>query len=422
MGEKLPPDRAKWRCGQAGVINSLTAQNTENQHRRERRQKKLIGCFLDQAEMIEIPKRKIWKICYNLNVQISIFSSKFPIKAESSARDVMSITIKDVAFRAKVSIQTVSNVVNGRPVVVENTRQRVLKAIKELGYQPNASARSLRTRRTKTIALVVIASERGYLVSAPYLDHAISGIIDGARDEGYFILLYSVQPGQSAQALDDLYGQQRIDGAIVASAQLDEPFVDELACGPVPFVLLERPVSGVRAASVRAKSRQGGAQGVRYLTGRGYSQIAFVGGLPSWASAIERLEGYRQGMIEAGLQDQIRVVAGDWSLESGRRAALELLHGSEPPDAIFAANDVMAIGVLQAARELGLSTPGNVAVMGYDDFYTASLVSPALTTIRMPAYELGLKAAELMLSYDQDKMFAEQDILLDTQVIVRDSA
>ena len=334
----------------------------------------------------------------------------------------MSITIKDVAFRAKVSIQTVSNVVNGRPVVVENTRQRVLKAIEELGYQPNASARSLRTRRTKTIALVVIASERGYLVSAPYLDHAISGIIDGARDEGYFILLYSVQPGQSARALDDLYGQQRIDGAIVASAQLDEPFVDELACGPVPFVLLERPVSGVRAASVRAKSRQGGVQGVRYLIERGYSQIAFVGGLPSWASAIERLEGYRQGMIEAGLQDQIRVVEGDWSLESGRRAALALLHGSEPPDAIFAANDVMAIGVLQAARELGLSTPGNVAVMGYDDFYTASLVSPALTTIRMPAYELGLKAAELMLSYDQDKMFAEQDILLETQVIVRDSA
>lgn len=334
----------------------------------------------------------------------------------------MRVTIKDVASRAGVSIQTVSNVVNGRPVVVESTRQRVLQAIEELGYQPNASARSLRTRRTKTIALVVIASERSYLVSAPYLDHAINGIIDGASDEGYFILLYSVQPGQSARVLDEMYGQQRIDGAIVAAAQLDEPFVDELSRGQVPFVLLERPVTGARAASVRANSRQGGIRGVRYLFDRGYHRIAFISGLPSWASAEERLAGYRQGMIEAGLQDHMRVAEGNWSLESGRRAALDFLQSAKPPDVIFAANDVMAVGVLQVARELGLVVPGDVAVMGYDDFNTASLVLPALTTVHMPAYELGLKAAEIMLAYDQEGMFTKKEVLLDTQVIIRESA
>jgi LacI family transcriptional regulator len=173
---------------------------------------------------------------------------------------------------------------------------------------------------------------------------------------------------------------------------------------------------------VRANSHQGGNQGVRYLFDRGYRQIAFISGLPSWASAEERLAGYRQAMSEVGLQDRIQVAEGDWSLESGRRAGRELLQSAEPPDAIFAANDVMAVGVLQVARELGLVVPGDVAVMGYDDFNTASLVLPALTTVHMPAYELGLKAAEIMLAYDQEGMFTEKEVLLDTQVIVRESA
>jgi len=334
----------------------------------------------------------------------------------------MKITIKDVAGRAGVSFQTVSNVINGRPVVAESTRQRVLQAVKELGYQPNASARSLRTHRTKTIALVVIADERGYLISAPYLDQAISGIIDGTRDEDYFILLYTVQPGQSAQQLEALFQQQRIDGAIVAAAQLNEPFVEELSNGPVPFVLLERSVEGERAASVQANSRLGSMQGVDYLVSQGCQRITFISGKLSWASAHERQEGFRQGMIAAGLGDQISIFPGDWSLESGRHAALALLQSSSPPEAIFAANDVTAIGVLQVARELGLSVPKDLAVMGCDDFSTASLISPALTTIHMPAYEIGLKSAELILNYQQNGSFPTKNILLDTHIVVRESA
>ena len=334
----------------------------------------------------------------------------------------MKITIKEVASQVGVSIQTISNVVNNRPVVAESTRQRVLKAIQDLDYQPNASARSLRTHRTKTIALVVIASERGYLISAPYLNQAISGIIDSTRDEGYLILLNSVQPRQTAQPLEALYRQQRIDGAIIASAQLDEPFVEELARGPIPFVLLERSNSGEHMAAVMANNRLGGMQAVNYLVSRGYRRIAFIGGLLSWASAHERQEGYRQGMIAAGLGDQISIFPGDWSLESGRHAALALLQSSSPPEAIFAANDVTAIGVLQVARELGLSVPKDLAVMGCDDFSTASLISPALTTIHMPAYEIGQKAAELMLDYQQNGHFSIQNILLDTQVVVRESS
>lgn len=334
----------------------------------------------------------------------------------------MKVTIKDVATRVGVSIQTVSNVVNNRPVVAESTRHRVLQAIQELDYQPNASARSLRTRRTKTIALVVISNERSYLTSAPYLDQAISGIIDGTRDKGYFILLNTVQPLQTAKPLEALYRQQRIDGAIVASAQLDEPFVDELADGPIPFVLLERPISGKRTATIMANSQLGGIRGVNYLVSRGYQRIAYIGGLLTWASARERQEGYRQGMIAAGLGDNIKIVPGDWSLESGRRAALALLQDSTPPDAIFAANDFTAIGVLQVARELGLSIPGDLAVMGFDDFTLAPLISPTLTTVHMPAYEIGLKAAELMLAYQESGYFSTQTILLDTQVIVRESS
>jgi len=334
----------------------------------------------------------------------------------------MKVTLKDVATHVGVSIQTVSNVVNNRPVVAERTRQRVLRAIQDLDYQPNASARSLRTHQTMTIALVVIASERSYLISAPYLDQAISGIIDGTRDYGYFILLNTVQPLQTAKPLEALYKQHRIDGAIVASAQLDEPFVDELADGPTPFVLLERPVSGERTATVMANSQLGGIQGVNYLVSRGYKRIAFIGGLLTWASARERQEGYRQGMIEAGLRDHIQIVPGDWSLESGRHAALALLQDSNPPEAIFAANDVTAIGVLQVARELGLSIPGDLAVMGYDDFTLASLISPTLTTIHMPAYEIGLKAAELILAYQESGYFSTQTVFLDTQVVIRESS
>ena len=171
-----------------------------------------------------------------------------------------------------------------------------------------------------------------------------------------------------------------------------------------------------------ANSQLGGIQGVNYLVSRGYKRIAFIGGLLTWASARERQEGYRQGMIEAGLRDHIQIVPGDWSLESGRHAALALLQDSNPPEAIFAANDVTAIGVLQVARELGLSIPGDLAVMGYDDFTLASLISPTLTTIHMPAYEIGLKAAELILAYQESGYFSTQTVFLDTQVVIRESS
>ncbi|MBI4771937.1 MAG: LacI family DNA-binding transcriptional regulator, partial [Chloroflexi bacterium] len=152
--------------------------------------------------------------------------------------------MKDVAQHAGVSIQTVSNVVNSRPIVVEETRQRVLAAMAELGYRPNAIARGLRRNTSQTIGLAVISAERRYLVSAPYLDEVISGVADAARDSDYFLLLHSITPHDHPSALTELFLQRRIDGAILTCAELDEPFVDELNQSGIPFVLIERPVTG----------------------------------------------------------------------------------------------------------------------------------------------------------------------------------
>ncbi|MBI4757603.1 MAG: LacI family DNA-binding transcriptional regulator [Chloroflexi bacterium] len=332
----------------------------------------------------------------------------------------MAVTVRDVAARAQVSVQTVSNVVNGRPIVAEATRQRVLKALAELGYQPNAIARGLRSNCAHTIGVVFITTERRYLVRAPYLNEVVSGIADAARDSEYELLLQSVAPHEHPSAVTQLFRRRQIDGVILTSAELGEPYVEELTANDVPFVLIDRPVAGERAACVRADNRGGALAAVRYLIQRGHTHIGLISGALNWHSGVERLAGYRQALAERGLPEA--VTHSDWSREGGHCALGELLDQWPKLTAVFVASDLMAVGAMEAACTRGLRVPEDLALVGFDDLTFATMVRPPLTTVRLPAYDMGVEATQLILGHLTDGRFPQPDVVLPTELVVRESA
>jgi DNA-binding LacI/PurR family transcriptional regulator len=355
------------------------------------------------------PPRKGYTI--DFNVQIA---------ALAGWRNNVSATMRDVAEQAGVSIQTVSNVLNERPIVAEETRQRVLQTVQQLGYQPNAIARGLRANRTNTIALVLMTSQRRYLVRKPYLNDLISGIADAARDSNFGLLFQSVAPEASAAPIAELFRSRRVDGVILNSTESGEMYVTDLLSSRVPFVLIDRPIVGPEAACVRGDYYGGACLAVRHLIAQDHTRIGYLSGDTRAYSGAQRLQGYRDVMAEAGLAEAI--IYTDWSQEDAARALPELLDQYPDLTAVFVASDLMAVGVYEAAEARGLRIPDDLAVVGFNDLYFTTLLRPTLTTVHLPAYELGVQATEMMLARLTTGRFPTTDLVLPTALMVRASA
>ena len=330
----------------------------------------------------------------------------------------MSVTMRDVAHAANVSVQTVSNVVNGRPIVADETRLRVLSTMQRLGYQPNALAQSLRANRAQTIGLVFARSERRHFVRKPYLNELLSGFADATRDTDYSLLMHSGDDNL-APTLLQLYQRRRIDAVILIGALQADPVLEPLLANSIPTVVIDLPVAGADVAAVRADYRAGAAAAVRYLLERGHAAIGYLGGTLDVYSGVERRLGYWETMTAHGLRPV--EVGGGWSREDGCLGLRLLLDRHPDLTAVFAAADPMAVGALEAARASGRRVPDDLAVVGFNDLDLASLVTPALTTVHVPIYELGLRAAELVLDRLATGGFTATDIVLPTHLVVRDS-
>ncbi|MEV6425568.1 LacI family DNA-binding transcriptional regulator [Streptomyces sp. NPDC051662] len=299
----------------------------------------------------------------------------------------------EVAARAGVSVTTVSHVLSGRRPVSDKTKARVLGVIEELGYQPNALAQGLRTRRTMTVGLIVPD------LTNPFYPMMLRGLDDVMVPAGYRTLVCNTDGTREQETafLRDM-ATRRVDGVVIAPFQLTRK--DLLKHRKImPVVRLGGgPFDADLGDLVRSDDEGGMAQAVRYLCDLGRRRVAYIGGTRHTGPSDVREAGFRRALAEAGrVVDEDLVVRGGFTRDAGRDAAEVLLDREDRPDAIACANDLIAIGVLDAARKRGLRVPAELAVTGYDDIDAASLITPALTTVVNPAREVGRSCGEALL-------------------------
>ena len=303
-------------------------------------------------------------------------------------------TMKDVAHLANVSVQTVSAVINSKPGISTGTSARVYRAIQELSYRPFAVARSLRTRQTRTIALVV------HDISNPYFA-AIAGVAeDHARAAGYSMVLYNTRDDVKREAdYIRCAVESWVDGVLFVSTRDHMKSIQTLDTAGIPSVAVERIPEHYTGPSVTVDNVRAGRMAAEHLLALGHTSLAHICG-PLWLrSSRDRLSGYRQAIEAAGLAlPEDAAPEGDWGCESGRQAMQGLLGRAPRPTAVFAANDRLAIGAMLAVYEAGLRVPADISIVGLDDIEVAAYQSPPLTTIRQSFTDLATEGVRLLLA------------------------
>ncbi len=320
-------------------------------------------------------------------------------------------TIKDIARRAGVSYATVSRALNGKYGVRPSTRDRVLAVARRMGYRPNAIARGLVTRRTMTLGLIVPD------IKNPVFPEIAGGVEDAARDAGFGVLLCNSNwQKASEREYVALLAGRRVEGIIVAPiSRAEDPFADRRTA-ELPVVFVASTPRGTTRSYVVIDNVRGALLATRRLLDAGRAPVAFIGSLES--ADDERYAGYRQALEEHGMScDERYVRLGDMRQESGHRLFLRMIEDGDRPRAVFAENDLMALGCLQAAREAGLRVPEDVAIIGFDDIPFASFPEVQLTTIRQPTYDMGRMAVEILLG--SGSAVRTRQVVLEPQLVVR---
>ncbi|TXK75137.1 LacI family DNA-binding transcriptional regulator [Paenibacillus sp. N3.4] len=336
------------------------------------------------------------------------------------------VTRKEVAELAGVSEATVSRVFNGLGPMKLATKERVLEAAKQLDYHPNAIAQSFARRRSGNLGVVLPYMPKVHLFSAFYFSEILSGIGEQVREQGYDMLLSLLTPDESLD-YTRLYRSQKVDGCVILGSRntpQQRQSLEQLQQQGLPFCLVNQHFEGLSFHEVDADHVEGSYQAVRHLQDEGYRKIAFMNGSTDYSNSSDRLRGYTQAMNDAGLVISPELLLqGNYSRKSGYEAAAKLWEYRDQVDAVFAANDRMAIGLMQGLREKGWIAGRDFAVVGCDDSDAAKLSDPPLSSINVPFYEMGKEAARSVLT---GVLGARSDnpkqIQLSTQLMVRQSS
>jgi len=334
----------------------------------------------------------------------------------------MMVSIKDIARAAGVSHPTVSRALRDSPLVSLETKARIQQLAREMGYSPDAQARSLVEGRTKTIGLVVTT------IADPFIAQVAQGIETAARDHGFTVILCNsnAEPEREIGAVETLRSK-RVDGVIVASSRVGALYLEHLERIGVPVVLINNhnEQSGRYTFSIGVDNEDGGRLATNHLLELGHRRISYVTGLADHSDDLGRLAGYRQALAAAGIPlDRALVAPGTGQTGGGERALPMLMELPDPPTAVFCYNDMTAIGLMGAARAAGLSVPDDLAIVGFDDIPFALYVQPSLTTIAQLKVEMGEWAMEMALALVQSPDPAEgelSDIIVKGQLVVRGS-
>ncbi len=329
-------------------------------------------------------------------------------------------TMKDVALTANVSVSTVSYVLNGNGPVSSDRRARIMNAVRELNYIPNESARSLKRQKASTIGLVIPD------LSNQFFSLLTSGVVRAAAAHDVLVVLCSSENTEkTGSANAKLLRSQRVDGVVYLTGLNESPssLLELESLGAV--VLVDERVPGADLPAIVADGRRGAREVAAHVVGLGHERFACIGGPTALWTAEQRLAGYREALALGGLDpDQMEVYSGDYQMNSGYQLAEKALNCPKPtrPTALLCANDMMAIGALEYCRAVGLSVPDEISIVGFDDVPMARLLSPRLTTVRQPAYEMGVAAAELVLALIRGEKISETPKPYPVEVKVRESA
>ncbi|HUC94014.1 MAG TPA: LacI family DNA-binding transcriptional regulator [Paenibacillus sp.] len=336
-------------------------------------------------------------------------------------------TRKEVADMAGVSEATVSRVMNGVGPIRESTRQRVLEAAQKLNYHMNAIASSFARGRSGNLGVVIPHVPKVRLFSTYYFSEMMSGIGEAARAHGCGLLLLYRDPAEPYDYVS-LFRTQRIDGCLVLGASSlpsETAGIAAMAEEGLPFCLIDQSFDDPRASTVVAAHKTGSYLAVKHLIESGCRRIGFLNGSPHYSTSADRLAGYIQALKESGLGFDPRLLyEGNYSMTSGRAAAAAVYADRGKLDAIFAANDRMAIGLLQGLREKGCRAPADIPIVGYDDSDASRMSDPPLTTVKVPFYEMGLTAADMLLERIPDWL-GEASVFrrtMPTELVIRKSS
>jgi LacI family transcriptional regulator len=327
-------------------------------------------------------------------------------------------TVADVARVAGVSGATVSHVLNGTRYVSDETKQKVQRAIEELRYEVNSVAQSLKRNRSQMFGLIVSD------IANPFFTAVVRGVEDVAQRRGYNVILCNTDedPARELRSLQLLH-QKRADGVLLSPTGIHHGYLDRLLEAAYPLVCFDRVLPGVSCDAVVLDNVAGSYQAVDHLVALGHRRIGIVGGVGRVGTSTERLEGYRRALLANGIIEEPDLVReGNSRLDGGFARTIDLLELPNPPSAIFVTNNLMTLGAIAALQSRGLRIPGDVAIVGFDDFEWAMILRPRLTTVAQPTYEFGQMAAELLIArIEQGVGDAPRRVLLTPTLRIRES-
>ncbi len=329
------------------------------------------------------------------------------------------ITIKDIAKEAGVSTATVSMVFNNKDKNISKaTRDKILKIGKDFNYIPNSIARSLVTKRTNTLGLLVPD------IVNPFFPEIARGAEDRARESSYSIIICNTDDDvERENNYLNVLSEKMVDGIILTHSANRSNEKKGLESCRVPLILIDRDYDLENLiGKVLIDNTSASYDGVSYLIEKNYKKIAYIAGPLNTRTAKDRLNGYKKALYDHSIEyDENLVLVGEYRSQWGSDASLRLIENAYDIDAIFCGNDLIAIGAMKTLGEHNIKIPDDIGIMGFDDIYISSLVNPELTTIKQPNYKMGYEAVNMMIDYLENKNIKEKTLILNTDLIIRKS-
>lgn len=324
-------------------------------------------------------------------------------------------TIKDVAARAGVSVSTVSHVINKTRFVSDDMTLKVMDAVEKLNYYQNAKARGLVTGKSKIVGLIVSD------ITNPFFPELVRGVEKSAHLHGYEVFLSNTDYDADRIAiLVRRLIEQKVDGVIILTTEMEQSLITKLTENQIPVVLLDWGLTDYLVSNIKENFEVGIEQAIKHLVELGHKDIAFISGPLKLKTAVTRKEAFLAAIskYEKLLGEPI-IVEGDFRIEGGEMAVSTILSNNRRPTAIFASNDLMAIGAIKGIKSIGLKIPDDISVIGLDDIFIASHMDPPLTTVNLPRYQIGKTAWKLLYSLIANKQESGIEEVIETSLIVR---
>ncbi|XEC92514.1 LacI family DNA-binding transcriptional regulator [Paenibacillus tarimensis] len=310
----------------------------------------------------------------------------------------MTPTIKDIAKAAGVSFTTVSRALNGYNDVNEETRKKIVRIANELGYSPNIAARSLISKKTKTLGLLLSGITRSSIKDNIAFE-ILCGMNDRAGELDYDLVLFNTtSQKQKMKSYKSLCMERGVDGVIIMGIRLDDPYLQEIVQSSIPCVLIDIPINEKNVGSVSTDNVSGSYTAIEHLIRKGHKNIGMINGHAQAYVSVKRLEGYRLALEENNLVFREEYVAdGSFAESGGFENAIKLLSKHPEITAIFCASDLMAIGAMQGLKSMGKTVPDDVSIIGFDNIGLSSYCTPSLTTMNQNKYDMGYRSAQMLI-------------------------